>query len=566
MAEINNEISDLNLYDLIDEFDSSEPILNGFSNNNLENVSNNNSYVPSKIKTFNRILKKVETGLNNKLKRTNLSVSNFNFRNTFSADEISREATTKISYNKNQSGKSSNVLLNLNVNVKKLLNYPAMEVYAIVSALAYNSVLGGVDGKNLNNVKFTEGNESGKNDAMLQTAEDITQARSEEVQLASAKFLIREYLRDFLPNYFGDTLNTDLDFISSMVADQLVSQMNEREIANVSSFFFKFDKLDRAAAKEGKKYFASGNLFRYRTARVQENASKYTLDGVDADYYKNAKALGSQQQFLALSSTFAGKNDKVKQALAGGFDNSNKKLAAFCQEYADSFMDSNKLKSIEIRFVNEGNCQFVDDGKSHYININLSAPELEGGSITELVMTLSHELTHAVDASLGEGMTHSMDEDISNIDFPEAENLINRLQSYCYQLDPNERHGRLGEISALKFLNSIYAGDSDMQEQIQNSVNKYSSYQMQTITAAENLPDEIAKFESRFEELKAKGLSRGMRAYDLIEKRIKYLKEDILPNLNTKAERNSIEDAYEAAGKTIKTTKTPEKSSGMEME
>lgn len=533
-----------NLFDEINEYDESLPIPEECSEESLKSFANNNA--PAKIKAFNKLLKRVESGINKRLSLMNISISGFKLKNSFSAGMRNRSVMTKFEFIQNSNGSLSALNLNLNVNVNKFLKYPAMEVYSIVSALAYNvlNLKPQLDGSKTSELA----NES---DVELKKVSDITKENNEKTKYESAKFLISSYLRDFLPAYFGYDKNsiTNLDYISELVAEQLLSQMNDWEISQVSTFFFKFDKLDRKAALEGRKYFESSNIYPYRTAKIQEKAANmFALD--ESASFKDAKALNSQQQYLSLSATFAGKHEAVKDALSGGFNNENERLKDFCRAYAASFMNSNGLKDIEVNFVNSGNCEYYDEGNKHYININLSDPAFASGNVTELVMTLSHELTHAVDSSInknnlqfnqyGGGLLGTMSENLDACDIKEARPLLEKVQAYCYQLNPNERHGRLGEISALKFLSEVYADDAEMAEQMQESINQYSKYQMQTINAAEGLGSRLNEFKAELQRL---GIPQSSNAYKMIEMRIDYLAE-IMNNLDISAEKNSIDEAY----------------------
>ena len=68
----------------------------------------------------------------------------------------------------------------------------------------------------------------------------------------------------------------------------------------------------------------------------------------------------------------------------------------------------------------------------------------------------------------------------------------------------------LVRFQLLKFLSDVYAGDSEMAEQLQESVNVYTKYQLQTINAAEGLGNVIANFEA---ELASLGTQKDSVAY-----------------------------------------------------
>lgn len=527
--------------------------------------------VPEKIKRYDEILKKTEDAVNRSLQRMGVSVSKFRFNSTYSAGANDRTIATKLSFKKSQSGMQSDITLNLNTNVKRLLQFPSLEVYSVLSALSYNAVLGGMSKADLDKVKNNYGTQTSSNDLELQKVSDRSEAHAAKSNYEVAKWLIQEYLKDFLPSYFGENAEIskfEMEFISGAIAETLLSSMPENQISKVPSLFFKFKTFDEKAIKEGKKYFETGselseNLSSCRTAKVLEDAKSLSADP-EADF-SDAKALGANEQFLALSSTFASKKQGVKDALSGGFNNQNESLKQFCREYANSFMASNNLSPIDVEFVNSGSCRYSDGGGTkHSIKINLSAPEMREGSITELLMTMSHELTHAVDSTInklrgesnqyGGGLIGTMSGNLSACDAPkgsDAYKLLKRVQGYCYQLDPNERHGRIGELSALKFMQEIYAGDPEMEAQMKESIAGYNKYQMKTINTAKSLPNRLAEFRSALSS--CPGISSYPKAYQMIEERINYL-EDINKNLNIEAEQNSVKDALEIAdGRTQQT-------------
>ena len=108
-------------------------------------------------------------------------------------------------------------------------------------------------------------------------------------------------------------------------------------------------------------------------------------------------------------------------------------------------------------------------------------------------MTLSHELTHAVDSSLnkaagkvnmedGTGLLNDISEDISGSGATgKVKDLLVELKSFCYHINENERSARIGELSALIFMQKVGSKDPKIQQEIATSVAKYKRYQQKTI-------------------------------------------------------------------------------------
>ena len=512
-----------------------------------------------KINSFKNILNRVETNLNESFLKLGLSVSQIKLKNSFSSSELARSISTKVStkVSDKASGDRKFLNFNLNVNVNKFLNLPSIEVYSIVSALIFNSVYENLSSDDKEKIKQSK-NENGEDSNRNFSKEFKEQKLKVDVQMS--RFLLKEYLKNFLPTYFpaNSFSGIDIDLMCERITENLLMGIEPEKIAEFPKYAFKLGIFDAKSISEARKYIP--HLTENRLAKIQENGSKFMDPSslLDKDSkiedFQNAKALGAQQQFVALASVFAGKEKDVKYALEGGFNNNNEALKDFCRQYAESFMKSNGLAKINVVFTNGGECVYSDKGSSHEIQIDLNAPVLKGGNVCELIITLSHELTHAVDSSInkingnvtkqGFGLQEGLD------DFSDSEaqkgseeyKLLQTLSAYCYQLNPDERRGRIGELSAIKFLKNIYSDNPQMMEQLQGSINSFNSYQMKTIHAAEGLSSQINVFENKLKNL---NISRQSKTYKMIEERIDFLKR-INDGLDVEAEKQSIQQAVES--------------------
>ena len=233
----------------------------------------------------------------------------------------------------------------------------------------------------------------------------------------------------------------------------------------------------------------------------------------------------------------------------------------FCESYIADFLRSNGISDtyLSITF-NENECQgMFYRGEAPKINIDLSKVE----SVTDLVMTLSHELTHSVDFAneympeMVDGVNCRLVD--SSVEIYELKDLsasglskkspeyafLQQLNAYCYHMDPSERRGRIGELSALKFMQSLADGDLDMKNDIQRNIESFKQYQQKTIEIAYALNDSYGKnglnaLREKFENMRA---SLPKEAEDMMEDCLSYLERVCNSNLSLSEEEKSIEIA-----------------------
>ena len=78
----------------------------------------------------------------------------------------------------------------------------------------------------------------------------------------------------------------------------------------------------------------------------------------------------------------------------------------------------------------------------------------------------------------GTGLLNDISEDISGSGAKgKAKELLVELKSYCYHINENERSARIGELSALIFMQKVGSKDPKIQQEIATSVKKYKKYQ-----------------------------------------------------------------------------------------
>ena len=484
--------------------------------------------VPRKIMAIIRMVERIENSLNSVFANSGTRFELFS-NTTISADIKDGNIKTKITLFEIGDGDSSIVNIPLNINIKTLLEMPPEEVYAILKGLIYHSVL-------CNKLDKSEENHDKDFENVLfyrdqEEKDDLKEHVKEKSNKEKAKKALKTYFMGLFEEYFSEDFKK-FDNIAELIANDIVSTMDPGDIKEMLSSFFDMSKFKDEGIEKVEEFLNSD----YRTlSRSRESLILSKAKDRIAEPGKEIEAINYQKQYKALLSV----NTKAKFEEMKNSANDENKIRDFCIEYVNNFMISNGLAPFapnEITFNNVGGLGlYSDNGVSRSININLS----QINSITELVMTLSHELTHAkrsitnqsiglFDRDTGSGLVGGMDEDISNSGLKEGTreyDFLVKLENYCYHLDPNEREGRIGEMSALGFMKELAP---ERQDEIEQSISGYLKYQQRTIDIKKALLGEevngndmsIDDINRIFKEIKDK---LPERARNLIEERVKYL-------------------------------------------
>ena len=546
------------LENMFDEYDNSESLLASFSDKHLgkiakglnssskEEIQTTRGRVPQKIKSIVKIVRTVTENLNARLKAIGSSYR-------FDANSVTYSASQKYGkFNVSVADKT------VNFNIKKLSKLPALELYTYITTQLYNAVT---------NELVPNGNEKERQEKLDELINsEVKQTNLSPKDFETAKTVISSYLEKFIKKYFPNDFKRYHN-IANFVAGQVIAEMPEKELSQVLKKFFDFESINGFATDAVVDFL--GYTEEARVNHISRKATELLIGKTD----KNGKFIPpsendelvalsyhEQAQELLSSSVF----DKFRKIDLenGGFEYSNE-IKVFCEDYARKFLNSNGLANIPIKFEAEGELgSFYDHGAGkQYFNINLDKVD----SIVELVQTLSHELTHAVDASFnlakgnqneyGGGLLDDIGEDISRSGLDgKNQSLLKEIQKYCYYINPNERHARVNELSALQFMKNAGGNDPLIQNEIKQSVKRFITYQNSTIdyiqgNPRKNIPplkDKIAEFESKFASLKSQRISKT--AEKLFTERIKYLKNMLDKGFDLTDELESIKAAKEIIG------------------
>ena len=488
-----------------------------------------------KLIAFRALLRRIESDVNGTLKALGVSVSGIKLDNSYSAGKSDRELITKLNFFQNNNGSRTVGVVNMNLNVKKLLKYPSLELYSLVSTSVLKSVLGKDDMDKVQDVIYKQGNLAG-------VVKEKTDVLNNAFDRKRAIFILKNYINGFLHDYN----NGEVYGFAELVASQLVDKLDDANLKKLLSYNFASIKdiennsLKISAEQSINSALFVRNLRDSRLKAIHDRIITYSERGVDA-----SKINDLRQQELALSNDrLKGKFNDAKQAIAKGDKN---ELMNYCNTFATSFCESFGVDSVPIRFVNKPNFravgQFHDQGeKGQFVEINLGRID----NIIDLSTTLTHELTHAVEASInkkngavnkdGTGLLNDMSEDISNSGLAKGTKeyaLLKEINTYCYYVNPNERHARQNEVSAYKFMLDFAKDDPTLKNQLNESISGrydpktqtyvggYVQYLQKTTEYLNNIDESIKKFTDTFNKLDIPSTTKG---YKEIADRIEYLK------------------------------------------
>ena len=430
--------------------------------------------------------------------------------------------------------------ISLNIPLDKLISMPALEFYTILSAMTEIAIQSMDKGK----ANEFESVDIGKvrEDKVLQVDEKLEETADKIVDKDKAHELLSKYLEYFLSETCGNEFER-FENIASLVATDIISEMESDEIEKMLGIFFDFSQLNEEALRHVADFTGK------EVAELREDCLFNKSQSLWNDPDKEPQALNITQQYQTLMSNRLKSqfSDLVKHQ-EDGFEGSVN-VREFCKNYADTFMTSNGLKPILVTFKNEGELgTYIDSAKSQKININLSKIT----TVSELVSTLSHELTHAVESSInkstgnqtkeGFGLADNISLDISKTTLTEGtkeHDLLKQLNKYCYRLNPNERSARYGELSALKLMQAIVSTEKEKQ-QLRDTIASFRSYQSTTLEVIANLKDEkfFADLEAQIQSVLASNIPESDK--QLFIERLDYIKKMM-------ANQIDLEASYESA-------------------
>lgn len=469
-----------------------------------------------KIMSLKMMLKSIEYDINSQFAKTNSNIKKISLDSTISSGNLSGSFTSNIDFSDNKSA----INFTLDINITKIMKLPALETYALLYTNINNSVYHQISKSSASSseVSLIKSDEVSLDDISSDndSAKDVL-----DQDIKSAIKVLSSYLKEFLSDYRNNFDNVqEYNNFVELIATKVVNNYRDitsfygqkGSINDILGNFFAFSQYELNSIKNAADFYAKNNYNVYanydfnreRTNYYVNQSQEYTLD-------KNIKQdpLTAQQMAEELIKRKVNKDfcenhsnevDFNKLNFKGDIKSANlKDLKSFCQEYANIFMQANNLVNIEIKFTSSGSLgEFVEENGKQYINVNLNSIK----NRVDLMQTLSHELQHAVDASInksqgytnkfGGGLKYYIDEDIS-----QAKGQVNNtvfgelklLNQFCYRLNPNERNARRQELVGLIVANKLEQENNSgsLKEEISKCVKGYVNYQNKVINSAKNV-------------------------------------------------------------------------------
>ena len=473
----------------------------GFSKDDLKN----HKKVEALKEIINFAFEKIKENANDIFDEFNVNLKITSCDNS----DLSQKIVNATKFNFAQESGKQSLDVSVNFNFSKLAQLPPEEVYAAIYHTLYNSL-----------IKRRALTSDGKGYKFGKDVEEPQQDKNAG-KTSSQGGIIARYLKKFLCKLLG---------------------LTEEDYAKSAA------QIDHAFIESGIKpsdMFANPNgtnLLTERFARVAELADKRKEEGLDAVYSQQSTYLLSEISKDQFESLKTGDQERIK---------------AFCENFIRTFAASNGLppNAIEARFLSDNDAplgEYVDFGTRQEIQINLGKIK----SPSEVVMTLAHELTHAVDSSAnkGRGITtkegyglqynigSNLREEIKEAKGAVGYDFLQELQEICYRVNPNECSARKGEIVAIKFMQGMQP-DETMKAHIGRSITSFENYQNKVIEAMSKVdsPEKIAALYAKYSKLFPKPAEP---AKSMIEDRLGYL-QLLLKNgkLNPAREREAIDIA-----------------------
>ena len=503
-----------------------------------------------KLSYFKYMLRRIQKNVNGTLRNLGLDNGNLKLESTASFEKGEKEMITKLSFQKNEKNSRTMGTVNMNLNLRKLLNYPATELYLLVSASVLNSALSKGDGNKIQDV-YNKGL-----GGALGEYKDAKRQKTEE--------RIYDYALKTFARHIKNIAMYDIsEYESKLVAESFIKGMDTNELTSVIMYNFPANGRDINKYIEnyqlGDSYDARLEVIRQREKEAMGEAfQKETYD-------QDTVSFNHTRQYQALADRKLGDKFKAsKEALLSGDKSQTREfIESYAQNIVNSINEARKAQGkdpidpIRIKFINEPNKnvmgEYYESSKEQYIQINLA--KVDG--IVDLATTLSHEITHYTDSACNKkdgkigryntGLLNDMSEDISDCEYPKGTdeyNLLNEINNVCYLVNPNERNARLSELATYTFMLKYAEGDPRMQEQINGSIKDFIKYQEKTIEQLSKINADLAKFDARFNNL---NLSPNSNCRKLIEERLEYLRkigqEHTLENSINLPEYQAIEQA-----------------------
>lgn len=520
------------LKEVFDKYNKAEPISANFNDKKLSGILDGTSKepMPLKIDALCELVSSVATtitgDLNNTTNISEVQIADF----TVSSNPNDPICSPHVDLGaKEAKGLVANV--SLHINIQKLAHLPAEELYSRVYSIVYASIFD----KTLE--KDSSGSAQSVEDAEL--IRDMSDVEEKEAgQNPTLLGRIAKYVKEQLREILGlDYPEEKLDTISREITNNYSSAYGGADVAYEEMF-------------DTSKIKGDPSVQQLNNARVSKLVSKADMAAAAEN---PREEMSYRQQANALLS------EHTKESFNKMKNGGAHEMQAFCQTYITEMLKSNGIDvgSLEITFDSGKNLPqgTFFDGNPKRINVNLDKVK----DLTDLVMTLTHETTHAMDSisNTESGITNARGGGLLGVargvkfdslgikKNSEEGVLLSLLNSMAYHLDPNERRGRIGELAGLKFMSEMAGVDTDTRREVDKNIAGFAKYQKLTIQYAQDLMDPNSKrnltaLRARYEAMKDQ-LSENVR--QAFEEKFNYIEQALAVGLDMQQEQESIRNA-----------------------
>lgn len=424
-----------------------------------------------------------------------------------------------------------NLTVSVNFNFSKLGQLGDVELYSAVYKTMYESLMKKRESVSTNNYAF------GKKDEIQENEPAVNDENFDrEGNYVERPNSLLEYIAKFLKEFFGydqDLSGLDVKAISNFKPSGNYSKCAEKIAHNISSGEISPQEVfDNPAGK---------NLVAERCKKIEK--------------------AGNSQQATYLLGVFSQREFNVLKS------NNPQDIKNFCEKYARMVLAQSNIdaNAVQVTFRPAGPVgSYLDYGNRQEVNININEV-MKQNNPAEVVMTIQHELTHAIDSTVNKsnGVVRQGDyglvdnlvggtkvselntgdvvKDESGKNYAKVTDYFKELKEVCYRINPNERSARQGELVAIEFMQGLHT-DAEMQNYIKNSIDSYNSYQTKVLSALEKAPAMRTRFISEIKGI----VKEGSLTSQEIEKMLGYIDVILVKYAGKFNEQQYIEQANKA--------------------
>lgn len=416
-----------------------------------------------------------------------------------------------------QSGKSD-LKIPINLDFDKIGKQPPHLVYSIIYSNMHKALLSKKEQMMSQTgilINTNDENRKGKDEQ-----QNENQANTEK----SFADIVLEYIAKKICDFFGLKAESPEDYKAA--AKQMFESYKTETDREYTEDFFDFSQTRDAA-------IAELDMTNNKAREAIENGQSQLAAGYMTQATSLAEAMTENEFKAFVNGSGAELQESCKKYAYTALSLAGIQNPAFVKISFDKFYEGKEL---------ELGTYFPGENK---VNINIDKIK-QLNSPSEVAMTITHEITHAVDNAnhafsnnIGENIDAAKNDETIVYDF------VEEMNNLSYSVNPNERRARISELEALKFMVEKYDGNANLKRSIKSSTKNYIYNQEDTIKNLKNVanPSYIANLDNQYKSL-ASSSKISLAAKRLIDERFSYFSTLKRQNLlSTEPEEKSIVEA-----------------------